>query len=160
MNYQGDTLKCLITGRVLGDGRFKSPDMKKPQKIFIEHIREYYISETNTTYRAVIKPNNTPVFLPVIEKGKIALYEEQVDSSMPGINGGIGFHSFKTNWFVSKGTITVDDLKRHRKEKVANLIRDNKAVYDKFMLDNDFSDEALRNIIHLYNTGKPLQKSI
>ena len=38
-----------------------------------------------------------------------------------------------------------------------DLLSDNKAVYDKFIADDKVSLKQIRNIIHLYNTGKPYE---
>jgi len=37
---------------------------------------------------------------------------------------------------------------------LGELLMDNKDVYDKFITDDKFTPKQIRNIIHLYNTGK------
>jgi hypothetical protein len=96
----------------------------------------------------------------VVEDGKINLYEMIVTTTTPGMNGA-SYSNSNTEWYVSKGTDTAMILKgklfgrEKRKNDFAELLADNKAVYDKYMSDDKFGFDEIRNLVHLYNTGEP-----
>ena len=57
-------------------------------------------------------------------------------------------HDFKGNG------LNLGKTRAERKTDFANMLIDNKNVYEKFLADDKFSFEQIRNIIHLYNTGE------
>ncbi|HAL82682.1 MAG TPA: hypothetical protein DCO83_10955 [Mucilaginibacter sp.] len=96
----------------------------------------------------------------VVESGKINLYELITSTTSYGANGTM-YSSSNTGWYVSKGTDTAILIKgtllarQKRKNEFADLLADNKTVYDKYMADDKFGFDEIRNLVHLYNTGEP-----
>lgn len=168
ITQKGDTIKCVITKSVWSANyTYKSPEMAKPQKIYVEDIKEFYNSETNTLVRAVRKSEKGNLFfLALIEGGKIDLYEEVVNQQYSnGFTGVTSYNNYK-KWYIAKGANVVQMLKtsdvslgavfvkskKQRESSLAEMIADNKEIYDKYITDNDFSFKEIRHIIHLYNT--------
>lgn len=166
----GDTVKCTITRPFMSDnGRYQAAGMRSSKKIRIEEIKEYYISKDKKLYRAVFKSRTNIVYMEVLENGDISLYEQFNQGSY--VNGSFYANSSSV-WFIGKGSIIVTPIndygvavsnlfanrKKKRINEFAELIRDKKLVYDKFIADNTFNNTEIRNIIHLYNTGEPFQE--
>ncbi|MCR8559854.1 hypothetical protein KXD93_19545 [Mucilaginibacter sp. BJC16-A38] len=162
-----DSIACKITIPFMGAAKYKKDGMAESKKILPEEIREYCITRKKVAYRAVVVAANQHFgFLPLIEKGKINLYEMIYTST--GFNGQAGYSS--KVYYVSKGSDTVNELKtsslfssrsrQARKDDFKEMIKDNKTVYDKYMAENSFSFERIRNLIHLYNTGKVLYEDV
>ncbi len=126
--------------------------------------------------RAVYLPSNKKAqFVTVIENGKINLYRETeigyTDIATTGPYGTQASHTAPVpvyKYYMAKGTDTVAVLyqsdffpfksKKGRKD-LAEMLADNKRVYDKFINDDKFSFEQIKDIIHLYNTGKTLYEN-
>ena len=164
INANGDTLHCIITHPLFsGNGKYQTVKMKKAEKLNPDNIQEYAITGKNSPFRAVVKlGNHFKEFMPVIENGKIKLYEQT--TTYNNMNGGrITGTSSTTYWYVSKGSDTIRPVKttsisfskKHREDYLASLFKDNKTVYDKFIADDKFSFDQIRNLVHIYNTGEP-----
>lgn len=55
-----------------------------------------------------------------------------------------------SDWFV------LGKSKKARKDVLAGMLYDNKEVYNKFVADDSFSFDQIRNLVHLYNTGQSI----
>jgi hypothetical protein len=168
----GDTLACKISE--LGwvhNGNYKTEQMKTKKQIQLSEIKEYYISKHNVIYRKVYKRANKPrsaEYLRVVENGKINLYEEINNTTYMSASGGM-YSNSSSEWYISKNSDTAKVLKssdmslatlffkskEKRKNDFAEMIMDNKEVYDKYLADDKFSFKQIRDLVHLYNTGKP-----
>jgi hypothetical protein len=170
---KGDTIKGQLTGR-----RFKANGWEKAKKINLDSIKETYIAEDDILKRAIYNPINTKrVFMTVLENGKINLYvHNEVGptagvtyfTSMRALTPTIGAVS-TPHWYVAKGIDTLESLdlsvsiisfkpSKKRMDVLAQLIADNKEIYDKFISEDKLTLRQVRNIIHLYNTGKPFEE--
>jgi hypothetical protein len=95
----------------------------------------------------------------VVESGKINLYELITSTTSQGANGAM-YSASNTEWYVSKGTDTAILIKgnllarQKRKNEFADLLADNKTVYDKYMTEDKFSFDQIRYIVRLYNIGE------
>ena len=118
------------------------------------------MSAKTILYRKVAVNDSSYTFMQVIEDGKICLYEDEITR----YTGTVTTTSIL--WYVTKGSVTQElktnefftgfnKKKKDRKLDFANMLMDKKAVYDLFIKDDQFSFDQLRNIVHLYNTGKP-----
>jgi len=161
ITLKGDSIPCSITIPLIGKLKYKVDSAGESKKIKPGEIREYYIARKNLTGRSVYKTgSNNPMFMPLIEKGKINLYE-MVYTTYTGTTVVT-----TTSWYVSKGKDTVSDLKtssfwmsksrQKRKDIFGDMLKDDKELYDKYMGDDKFSFKQIRNLVHLYNTGQPL----
>lgn len=161
ITVKGDSIPCRISAPLIGKMKYKVDSMGESKKIKPDEIREYYIARKNDRERAVYKDSTgRPWFMTVIEKGRISLYQ------VITIYYHNGLTTSSTEWYVGKGSDYVSDLKtsslfslkskRKRKDIFAEMLKDNKAVYDKYMADDKFSFKQIRNLVHLYNTGQPL----
>jgi len=173
----GDTLACTITTPAfVQNGKYKTSGMDKSKQILMSEIKEYYISKDSALFRKVYKrPGKTgsAKFMVVLENGKINLYEEIINTTYmnPGMNGGMYTNS-STTWYLSKGSDTLKAIKnadfsisalffksrKSRENEFAEMIMDNKKVYDKYLADDKFSFKEVRNLVHVYNTGKPFKE--
>lgn len=94
----------------------------------------------------------------VLEKGKISLYEVIVYYK----------YSATTYWYVAKNSDKVSLIKtnglfsgkgrKERKDDLAEMLKDQPAVYQKYMAEDKFNFKAIRNLVHLYNTGHTLDE--
>jgi hypothetical protein len=163
----GDTIKCnTIKTVVFGGYKYKTTNNGEFVKIKEQNVKEVYMADKDILTSSVFVGHNPkPIFMTVIEKGKICLFEIQMSSGSYG-----GTISSNTEWFVSKGTDTVTLLKysgtanlmgfkgrKNRKNDFAEMLNDNKDVYDKYIAEDRFTFTQLRSLIHIYNTGEPLK---
>lgn len=161
---KGDTLHCKVNIPFIGGHKYKAAGMADAVKISTDDIKEYYIARKKALFLSVFKNGGTKrEFMPVLEKGKINLYEVVNNNYGPN-----GTSTSTTTWYVSKGTDNAIELKtsglflsksrENRKNELADMFKDNKAVYDKYMTDDDFGFKQIRNLVHLYNTGEILSR--
>jgi hypothetical protein len=150
---KGDTVICKVNIPLFSGPNYQTAQMSEVKKIKVGEIKEYYVKQRKIIFRAIIIEGQKRFdFLPVVENGKISLYQEIYTSQ------------YTAAWCVSKGTDTAFRLKQNdylltsrkdRKGKFENMLKDKPVVYDKFIADNKFTYEQLRDIVHLYNTTKP-----
>ncbi|TWJ04755.1 hypothetical protein JN11_00476 [Mucilaginibacter frigoritolerans] len=165
----GDSINCKISFPLIGSPKYKVEGTNESKKIKVDKVKEYSIARRNQTFRAVVIKKATtffptkPLYMTVIEKGKINLYEMiYTNTSANGVST-----STKV-WYVSKATDTVSELKttsifsmdskKDRKDNFLDLIKDNKEVSDKYLSENKFSFKAILNLVRLYNTGDTTYK--
>lgn len=161
ITVKGDSIPCSISTPLIGRVKYKVDSMGESKKIKPDEIREYYIARKNDRERAVYKDSTSrPWFMTVIEKGRISLYQLITTYYHNGMT------TSNTEWYVGKGSDYVSDLKssslitfkskRKRKDIFAEMLKDNQAVYDKYIAEDKFSFKQIQNLVHLYNTGQPL----
>jgi len=162
ITVKGDSIPCKITTPLIGKPKYKVDSTSDSKKIKPNEIREYYIAHKDFRERSVYTDSTSkPIFLSVIEKGRINLYE------LVTTHYNNGFTTSTTEWYVSKGSDYVTDLKtsslfatksrQKRKDLFGDMVKDNKTVYDKYMADDKFSFKQIRSLVHLYNTGQPIK---
>jgi len=149
---KGDTLICKVTTPLFSGPTYQTSATNEVKKIKLGEIKEYYVKQRNLIFRSIIiEGRKKPFFLPVIENGKISLYQDVVASQ----------YSFAL--CVSKSTDTAFLLKQNdvlltsrkaRQDKFENMLKDKPTVYDKFVADKKFTYEQLRDIVRLYNSSK------
>lgn len=169
ITMKGDSIPCSITKNIFsGNCKYSLAGSTKPIKISADSIMEYHITKKNLTYGSIIQDGDkAPDFMLLLEKGKINLFETGHGYQIYSGTGVFMGTRSVTTWYFSKNSrIAVmlkttgafpDRSRKERKELFGRMIKDKKAVYDKYMAEDDFSFEALRNIIHLYNTNHPLE---
>lgn len=158
ISNRGDSILCFIDKPFLGFMKYKMVS-SLPEGIAIRpnEIRRFYYSKTSTLYVSILTMDEKLLmFLPVIERGKINLYEEL----------RYGGFSVTTNWYFTKETRKINPIrtsyyvwlgvpsKAKRREAFAEAIKDNKAVYDMYLKDDSFTFTEIRKLIHYYNTGE------
>ena len=154
---KGDSIPCKISMPFFGGIKYKDDAMSEPKKIKPEEIKQYFIARKNLLERSVQTDSTLkPVFMTVIEKGKINIYESIIYSGDTQI----------AIWYISKDSDEVIALKtsglslskprRTRKDILAKMLMDNKAVYNKYKADDKFTFKQIRKLVHWYDTGHPL----
>jgi len=170
INNNNDTLKGKFVGK-----KFQAIGWDKPKRLDLSDYRETYNANDNTLSRAVIfSKKGTRDFLPVLENGKISLYRKivyKMGYMIPGTNGWWS-NTASAELFVSKGNDSVTKLsysefgivnlesKKNRMNVLGEMLKDNEDVYNKFIAENKFNPDQIRNLIHLYNTGRPFGTDI
>jgi hypothetical protein len=163
ITVKGDSIACKVSTPLIGGPKYKSDAMNKSEKIKPDEIKEYFIARKNLLTRSVfVDDAPDSQFLTVIEKGKISLFE-LVNSVYNGMST-----TTTTTWYAGKGTDHVSALKtsalffnkgrQQRRDNFAEMVADNKDVYDKYKAEDKFSFKQIRNLVHLYNTGKPFEE--
>ena len=151
----GDTVFCVINVTLLGKSKYTTID-DGPNDLIPTEVKEYHINSKNENYRSVYRPGEKkPVFLKVVESGKIDLYVETEVNSFDG--------SKMPTWFIDKGTdkvielrrfmLTLDTSQKAPKNTFVDMIKDNKDVYEAYTHDKKADFEQARSLIHMYNTG-------
>jgi hypothetical protein len=162
ITVKGDSIPCKITTPLVGRPKYKVDSASDSKKIKPDEIREYYIARKDFRERSVYTDSNSkPIFVTIIEKGRISLYE------LVTSHYNNGFTTTTTEWYAGKGSDYVTDLKtsslflfkskKKRKDIFGEMLSDNKAVYDKYVGEDKFSFKQIRNLVHLYNTGQLLK---
>jgi hypothetical protein len=156
----GDSIPCNVNISIFKGFRYSTTDSTKLTKIKPDKIKEYYVARRHILWGSAVKEDSSRVFLELLEKGKINLYEDYYPTT---------YGSNKIQWFVSKGSDTLQKLKssgmlfssprKERKDNFSEMIKDNEAVYNKYTTENKFTYDQLRNLIHWYNTGQQLPQS-
>ena len=173
ITVKGDSIPCKISRSFIGIMKYKSATMTESESIEPDVIKEYYVAKKNILHRAVFKEgSNSPMYMTVIEKGKISLFEEIVVSSSIATYGFGAPTTTRTSveeWYISKGSDNVSKIKttdivllinskQKRKDAFGDMLKDNKAVYEKYLNDDKFTFKQIQNLVHLYNTGVSLGK--
>jgi hypothetical protein len=169
---KGDSIPCNINKPFFGSIRYQGASMTKAQKIEPDAVKEYFRSKNNDLQRVVYKEDDTdPLFMKVIEKGKISLYQLIITRTTTTSTATTGYGSTTTTnstktWYIAKGTDSVKEFKtsalfasksrKERKDDFGEMLKDNKAVYNKYIAEDKFSFKQIQNLVHLYNTGQPL----
>jgi hypothetical protein len=175
ITINGDTLKGQFIGK-----KFKADGWAKARELDLAGYKETYQAAKHDLERAVFFPEDSTIsFLPVIINGKISLYQSTgygvgVGLSIMmgvGMRGGIGitktmlYYAAKGTGFPKKmdysqfGKIKVKSQEK-RMDTLGQMLMDNKVVYNKFIADDNFTLRAIKNIIHLYDTGRPLGSDV
>ena len=159
ITVKGDSIPCKVDYAFLGGPwQYKTNTMSKPKAINTDEIHQVYVAEGNKLYEPVYNDDKKrSEYLIILEKGKICLYE--LIYILYTQNNG---QSEVTEWYIGKGADHVQYLKGSgidlgrgkRKMDLAEMLKDDKNVYDKFLADDSFSFDEIRNIVHLYNTGE------
>ena len=164
----GDTISCEISHRFPSTGvKYRKAKHEKAINITTDSVKGYYMANESTWYRRVYYDDKgllggkvRPSFMSVVESGKINLYQMIITTTT---YGGIGmtYSNSNTEWFVSKGSDTGVMVKgalfgrQKRKNEFSDLLTDNQGVYNRYLADDKFSFDEIRNLVCLYNTGKP-----
>jgi len=166
-----DTLNCKISISFFTKNySYKLSQEGKSIKIKPTEIKEYYLSNKKDLFMAFyLEKKDKPEYFKVLEKGKILLVEQVTSQTFAGPMGTAPTTYTNQEWFITKGTDTVKELKHNsikftgesrnsRKSNFEEMIADNATVLDKYKTEDKFSFKQLRNLVHLYNTGEPLKK--
>jgi len=134
-------------------------------------IIQYQLSnKSGDIYKSMIKdPNEPPVFMQLLEDGKICLYEELVHGGMStySVNGIMyGGFSSSINWYISKNNeplilIKTSDIafgEKKRRQILADMFKDDPKLYSEFGAGDDFSKFVIRGSIKHYNQAALSQK--
>lgn len=145
----GDTVICSITLTRQGNYKWKT-DAEKDWKNF-EGMQEVHLDQSNVTYYLRILPDSTQaVFLKLLEKGTIQLYEQVSftqklwDKHIPVIT-----------WYMSKNDhFQIIPVYKNKPALLAFLA--DKPQIARYFKTDSYNDYNIENIIHQYNTGRTL----
>lgn len=168
ITVKGDSIRCNITKPLIGALKYRSAQMSKAEKIEIAEIKEFSSAANEVHQRAVFKDSSSkPVYMNVLEKGKISLYSLVITTSSYSGSKGVTTSTSTDNWYVAKGSdyvkgfkssgIFLGESRQSRKDYFGELLKDNPDVYNKYMAEKKFNFKSIRNMVDLYNTGEPLK---
>jgi hypothetical protein len=134
-------------------------------------IIQYQLSnKSGDIYKSMIKDlNQPPVFMQILEDGKICLYEEVAHGRMSTYStNGIMYGAFSAsiNWYINKNNqplilIKTSDIafgEKKRRQILADMFKDDPKLYSEFATGDDFSKYVIRGCIKHYNQAALLQK--
>ncbi len=164
VSVKGDTLKCMLKKVFLSSKmKYRTDTTSKYSDVDPSQFIKYHRQGEEYTNKLAILDEKLR-YLPIIEEGKINLFEKITVSYNPQTH----LSQSKYDWYVAKGTDTLTHLKtngllalksrKERKSELVQMLADNPAVLEQFYKDESFTFKELRDIIHLYNTGERLKK--
>jgi hypothetical protein len=155
ITIKGDTVAARLNFPVFGKNTY-AIDLNGNQDLTPKVVKEYYIVDKNERYRSVLRPGESkPVFLKVLEAGKINLYEDLLQNSVT--------NAYSAVWYITKDSDKLTELKitklspakpGKKKNEFEESISDNKNVYDTYIQEKKYTFNQVRGLIHLYNTGE------
>jgi hypothetical protein len=162
-----DTLRCKIKRKILispfesgtENYKYQTLAMTKAEIISLKEIKEFALAKKDLLFRAIADYNGELKFMIVLENGKLCLYEY----TPPSYNTGSNNIQPSTSWYLGKGdkviflktnSIIANKSRKERKDEFAEMLKDNKDVYDLFVREDKFSGDEVRRVIQLYNTGQ------
>ncbi|SDF06320.1 hypothetical protein SAMN05216464_112106 [Mucilaginibacter pineti] len=163
ITMKGDSIPCK-TNRALGGVKFRyqTSEMKSNKTIKPTEIKEFKNSEENVILRSVvIKGEDNPKFLALVERGTISLYYV-LGRRHVNHYGFLNVTDAIDELYVSKGSDTVTLLKSNLvteltrdqlRHNFAKLLIDKKSLYDRFLANDGYATFYLYKIVHFYNTG-------
>ncbi|CAM3980424.1 hypothetical protein MUGA111182_20145 [Mucilaginibacter galii] len=165
VNNSGDTLKCEMKFPFIGANKYKTAQMEDFKKLNVKEISYYRTDDLKHVYKAARLPNSKKTaFLQVVEEGRINLYTHTVTYS-----GYMGASYSTTTWYISKNNGELQELKtsalfsfkskKDRKNNFSDMLADNPEALKLYQDEDNFSFKTLRNTVHFYNTGKPVEEN-
>jgi hypothetical protein len=159
---KGDTIKCNIDK---SRTRYKTADSKHFKDIDFDHISAYYSTDAGALYRAIVKPyenDEDTVYAKVAEKGKINLYQVKEKQSDTSPFNNVTQYKTVDIWYISKTPGHIESIKfdvwgtvpvNKRNSAFAEMIKDNKEIYNRYLSTDKTSIEAIQEMIYEYNKG-------
>jgi hypothetical protein len=165
ITINNDTIPCKITGRsIFSTYKYSTTENGKTEKITKEKFREFYTGDKSIWYRKIFLGDDEVVFMKVLERGKISLYETFVTVN----NMTTHISSTNLRWYATKNSDTAVFIKtdafaiftgnKKGRKAFANYIADKKAVYDQYTAMEDPGIEDMVGLTLLYNTGERLKQ--
>lgn len=170
ITLNNDTIKGSFKYNIMGDIKFQADKQKKSVLITPNKFREYYIfSQKRELVAKKIPGLIDELFVERLEKGEIELYELKTTMSGSGMVGGntVGPNTYtNVRWYVSKNGSAPIALKHNswatfskerRKNAFYEMLSDNEEIAGKFINDDKFTFDKIRELIILYNIDSKKQ---
>lgn len=160
ITLSNDTINCSIFKNLKGEYTWKTPADRNWRDF--TGAKEYHLNQSNVTYRLKTLPDtNRILFLKVVEKGTVSLYEYFVIKS--SFNGR-GFRTIR--WYASKNdNQRVEEVKSNEPDNQFNF-GDYKQTLYTLMADKpkvlavlkrkDYNFNEIKAAVYLYNNGHPM----
>jgi len=151
-----DTIPCIISQSALtAVFKYRTTAKGKNIKITTDKIKEFYTGDKAYWYRRVFRKNDEPMFMSIIERGKICLYEATVYPV------GDDLPTPTKQLYAAKGSdtailvTTVGEIvfsNRNRKVKAfGSLLSDDKTAYNQYLADVNFNVDEIKKLVQLYD---------
>lgn len=142
---------------------------KKVQKFNPKQLKESYKAGEGVFRSVVRSKGEAPLFLKVLEDGRVKLYEyfrQSAGGYTGGAAGGAGGYfvggSTQKRWYAQKDEGVLVDIKsngiwgsrKDRKDNFLNLVTDNAHVTERYKKVDKFNFDFVRSLIVEYNTLK------
>ena len=172
INFKNDTIKCQIGASYLSATltfrlklRYRVDTTRDFKKINPDSVKEFYWSHDSSTYVSKVLPkDDKPVFVELLEKGRINLYQSLHASIAITMNV-----SSLTQWYANKNADSLKQIKiastnllgngaigshKDREKAFMDMIADNPDLLDRYKAARksaDYSFELIRYYIKTYN---------
>jgi hypothetical protein len=149
---KGDTLAAKIRYDIWGHVVYLLPGRKDAISVDDGNIKEYHwLGNKYPTFVAVSLPNNgKPVFVALLERGKINLYEFVSHGSK------VSTHY----WYAGKDDLPAVEVNNERRlfgtdkrliQNFSNLINDNHQISESFKGQHKYSLKTIQDLVRRYN---------
>jgi hypothetical protein len=151
-----DTIPCIISQSALtAVFKYRTTAKGKTIKITPDKIKEFYTGDKAYWYRRVFRKNDGPMFMSIIERGKICLYEAVVYPV------GDDLPTPTKQLYAAKGSDTailvktvgeiVFSNRNKRVKEFGGLLSDDQTAYSQYLADVNFSADEIKKLVQLYD---------
>ena len=159
ITVKNDTIPCTISGpNMFFTFKYTTIENGPTIKIKKEEVKEFYSADKKTWFRKIFFGDDHILFMRVLEKGTISLYE--TFASVGNVTN--------TLWYATKNTDTAVYIKtdalsifsgtKKGKKIFTTYLADNKAIQDQYIADDNPDIEEIKRLVHRYNTGEQTSK--
>jgi hypothetical protein len=179
ITHRNDTIKCSLESQLFGSPKYKPMGADELIKINSDSIKEYcFHNKPNPKVSVKLGTDEDRKFLDRIEKGAICLYESSQTitttnnqyGAAAGTSGTTTSTNTKIEWYAAKqGSDVVNIIKnnqflnfgtskKQRKKNFTDLLTDNPDLLKQFTDVDDYSFDAIRKTIQIYNESAVIKK--
>jgi hypothetical protein len=153
-----DTILCKIKAPGMlstGTFRYTPAGGKRSTKIRESEVREFYSTDRKLWYQKIVNNEGQPVFMRVLERGKICLYEVIVYATEGQVTDWYATKNSDTGIYIKTTGLPLVDGTKKGKKVFVTWLADNKPVGDQYIAENNPPIEEIKRLVRWYNTGDP-----
>jgi hypothetical protein len=158
ITINNDTIPCKISGpNLFGAYKYSKNGDSQTPRIKVDDVKEFYSAGKLLWHRRVFFGNNREIFMRVLVRGKISIYETFV--TVNGYTSQV--------WYSSKSSDTAIFLQTNRvalftgndkgRKLFAGFLEDKKVIYDDYVAIKSPDIEDMMHMAKLYDVGEPLK---
>jgi hypothetical protein len=163
ITMNNDTIRCTISGPIFFRSyKYSTTDSSHTTKIDKNDVREFYSADKKIWFREIYPSKGLlfsyPLFMKVLERGKISLYETWVQVN--GVTNTLWYATKinDTGIYIKTNAFAIFSGTKKGKKIFVTYLADNKPVQDQYIKDDNPDIDEIIRLVHWYNTGEPYIK--